>query len=62
MEEAIQLGAKLSLGCTVTSLDFDKTEVLCANGSIAQGDVVIGADGLPPHASQAALLAFRVVV
>ncbi|KAJ5951530.1 uncharacterized protein N7479_009943 [Penicillium vulpinum] len=46
MEEAIRLGANLLLDSTVTSVDFDKTEVVCANGHTIKGDVVIGADGL----------------
>lgn len=43
--QAKDAGAKISFGCQVTSVDFEKPSVSLSNGSEIPGDLIIGADG-----------------
>ena len=49
MDEAIERGVDIRLGCEVTSLDFQSTKAILADGQSLQEDVIIAADGKVAH-------------
>ena len=73
LEEAKRLGVQVTLGCTVTAIDFDHRRVHIKGASPFVADAFIGADGLKSSCRSALLqqeslpkptgdLAYRIVV
>lgn len=48
-QRALQLGVLVELGCRVTQYNEDSGSVIFGDGSVAQGDLVVAADGKLRH-------------